>query len=236
MIQTTLSKCAAAAGFSLSEEQLSQFSVYADMLLDWNEKMNLTAITDPFEIAVKHFADSLYGLQFLGKNDRIIDVGTGAGFPGIPLKIARPELSCTLLDSLNKRLRFLDAVVSELKLSDTETIHSRAEDGAAKKSPLREGFDVCVSRAVSQLNVLSEYCLPYVKTGGLFLAYKGGGINEELDEAMNAIKTLGGEIDRVFRYTIPETDIAHSIVVIRKTRPTPPKFPRLQGKIAKQPL
>ncbi len=236
MIQTTLSKCAADAGFSLSEEQLSSFSVYADMLRDWNQKMNLTAITQDFEVATKHFADSLFGLKFIGENARVIDVGTGAGFPGIPLKIARPEISLTLLDSLNKRLTFLKAVIAELKLSGVETIHSRAEDGAAKKSPLREKFDVCVSRAVSQLNVLAEYCLPYVKVGGVFLAYKGGEVDEELRTASNAVMLLGGKFEDVFRYSIPQTDITHSIVAVRKVCPTPEKFPRLQGKISKQPL
>lgn len=236
MIRTTLSKCAKTAGYPLSEEQLSQFSDYADMLSEWNQKMNLTAITEPFEVAAKHFADSLFGLSFIGEHASVIDVGTGAGFPGIPLKIAHPGISLTLLDSLNKRLTFLNAVVAELKLSDTTTIHSRAEDGAAKKSLLRERFDVSVSRAVSQLNVLSEYCLPYVKVGGVFLAYKGGDVEEELDAAKNAISLLGGEINDVFRYTIPQTDIAHSIIVIKKMRPTPEKYPRLQGKISKQPL
>ncbi len=137
MIRTTLSKCAKTAGYPLSEEQLLQFSDYADMLSEWNQKMNLTAITEPFEVAAKHFADSLFGLSFIGEHASVIDVGTGAGFPGIPLKIACPGISLTLLDSLNKRLTFLNAVVAELKLSDTTTIHSRAEDGAAKKSPLR---------------------------------------------------------------------------------------------------
>lgn len=235
-MQTTLSECAGAAGFPLSQEQLGQFSDFAELLSQWNEKMNLTAITDPFEVAVKHFADSLYGLKFLEDGFRVIDVGTGAGFPAIPLKIARPSLSFTLLDALNKRLTFLNAAISSLGLSGVETLHARAEEGAAKKSPLREGFDAAVSRAVSRLNVLAEYCLPYVKVGGLFLAYKGGGAEEELAEAENAIALLGGRTTEVYRYTIPMTDIVHSIVVVEKVQPTPETYPRQQGKISKQPL
>lgn len=235
-MQTTLSKCADLAGFSLSKVQLEQFSTYADLLLEWNSKMNLTAITEPFEVATKHFVDSLYGMAFIKEKAKVIDVGTGAGFPGIPLKIARPDISLTLLDSLNKRLTFLDAVTSALSLKNTITVHSRAEDGAAKQKPMREQFDISVSRAVSRLNVLTEYCLPYVKVGGMFLAYKGGDASEELEEARNAIKILGGNVSDVFTYTIPQTDITHSIIAIEKVAPTPEQYPRLQGKITKKPL
>lgn len=235
-MQTTLSKCADLAGFSLSKAQLAQFSTYADLLLEWNCKMNLTAITEPFEVATKHFVDSLYGMAFIKEKAKVIDVGTGAGFPGIPLKIARPDISLTLLDSLNKRLNFLGAVTSALSLTDTKTVHSRAEDGAAKQKPLREQFDISVSRAVSRLNVLAEYCLPYVKVGGIFLAYKGGDASEELEEANNAIHVLGGAVSDVFTYTIPQTDITHSIIAIEKVAPTPEQYPRLQGKITKKPL
>lgn len=236
MIQKILSDNASALGVSLSDKQIEQFMSYATLLTEWNQKMNLTAITEPFEIATKHFLDSLYGLQYIKKGARIIDVGTGAGFPGIPLKIAHPSVSLTLLDSLNKRLTFLEAVISEICIKNTQTIHARAEEGSAKKSPLREQFDVSVSRAVSQLNILSEYCLPYVKVGGVFLAYKGSDVTEELDRAKQAITLLGGEISDVFQYTIPETDITHSIVVIKKVKATPEKYPRQQGKISKQPL
>lgn len=236
MIQTTLSKCVDSIGITMTNEQLSYFSTYTDLLLEWNNKMNLTAITDQFEIAVKHFVDSLFGLKFIKKNSRIIDVGTGAGFPGIPIKIASPTVSLTLLDSLNKRLNFLNTVISELNLTDTKTIHSRAEDGATKTSHLREKFDISVSRAVSQLNILSEYCLPYIKVGGTFLAYKGSNTTEEINNAKNAINLLGGEITDVYNYTIPETDISHSIVVINKIKPTPMEYPRLQSKISKKPL
>lgn len=224
------------AGFSLFDTQLAQFARYAELLTEWNEKMNLTAITEPYEVATKHFVDSLYGLPYLAAGDRLIDVGTGAGFPGIPLKIARPDLSLTLLDSLNKRLNFLNTVIENLTLADTKTVHARAEEGAFKKSPLREQFDVAVSRAVAQLNSLVEYCLPYVKVGGTFLAYKGSDIEEECKNAKNAVKTLGGETIDIVKYTIPTTDITHSLVVIKKIKPTADIYPRQQGKITKKPL
>ena len=224
------------AGFTLDNAQLKQFSLFRDLLVEWNKKMNLTAITEPDEVATKHFVDSLYGLKFLNGRKNIIDVGTGAGFPGVPLKIAKPELSLTLLDSLNKRLTFLTEVKNQLGLENVECIHSRAEDGAKLGAPLRESFDAAVSRAVANLSCLCEYCLPYVKRGGVFLAYKGPDVEEELADANNAIETLGGEVSGVFKYTIPETDITHSIVVITKVKPTPDKYPRLQGKIQKKPL
>lgn len=224
------------SGFELSDKQLDQFGKYKELLLSWNEKINLTAITQSDEINTKHFVDSLYGLKFMEAGKSIIDVGTGAGFPGLPLKILKPELSLTLLDSLNKRLNFLKDVTDKLDLKDVTFVHSRAEDGATKNSPLRESFDVAVSRAVANLSVLAEYCLPYVKVGGVFLAYKGGDADTELADADNAIITLGGEVTGTFRYTIPETDITHSIIVIKKVKSTPDKYPRLQGKIKKQPL
>lgn len=231
-----LSDTAEKAGFSLTERQLEQFKNYADLLVQWNEKMNLTAITAPDEIVTKHFVDSLYGLKFLKGRKSIIDVGTGAGFPGLSLKIAKPELELTLLDSLNKRLTFLTEVKNQLKLDTTECVHSRAEDGAASGSFLRETFDVAVSRAVANLSCLCEYCLPYVKRGGLFLAYKGPDTETEIADAQNAFDTLGGEVTGVYDYTIPQTDITHSIVVITKVKNTPEKYPRLQGKIQKKPL
>ncbi len=224
------------AGFSLDDAQLNQFTVYSTLLSQWNEKMNLTAITEPDEIVLKHFVDSIYGIKFLGGAKTLIDVGTGAGFPGVPLKIARPELSLTLLDSLNKRLTFLEEVKNQLKMSDVTCVHSRAEDGAKAGTPLRESFDAAVSRAVANLSCLCEYCMPYVKVGGVFLAYKGSEVDDELADAQNAIELLGGEVTGVFKYTLPETDINHSIVVIKKIRSTPDKYPRLQGKIQKKPL
>ena len=231
-----LSEITLNAGFNLSDKQLNQFSTYADLLVEWNEKMNLTAIIESNEIATKHFTDSLYGAKFLKDAKTLIDVGTGAGFPGLPLKIANPSLSLTLLDSLNKRLNFLAEVKSELELFDVELIHSRAEDGASVNSHLRESFDAATSRAVANLSILCEYCLPYVKLGGVFLAYKGGDVEDELAESQNAIETLGGEVNGIFKYTIPKTDITHSIVVIKKIKPTPDKYPRQNGKIQKKPL
>ncbi|MBQ4086807.1 MAG: 16S rRNA (guanine(527)-N(7))-methyltransferase RsmG [Clostridia bacterium] len=231
-----LSDCAKAAGFELAAPQLEQFRQYADLLVEWNKKMNLTAITEPGEIITKHFIDSLYGLPYLPNGGTLIDVGTGAGFPGIPLKIARPDLSLTLLDSLNKRLTFLNEVIRELALPDVKTVHTRAEEGAVKKSPLREKFDVATSRAVAQLNALAEYCLPYVKVGGVFLAYKGGDVEEECKNAKNAVKTLGGDIRDIVSYTIPTTDITHTLVVIEKIKETADIYPRQQGKISKKPL
>lgn len=231
-----LSDLAIDAGFLLDDTQLKQFDNYKNLLVEWNEKMNLTAITESKEVATKHFIDSLYGLKFLKNAKTLIDVGTGAGFPGLPLKIANPSVSLTLLDSLNKRLNFLNAVVDELRLSDVTTVHSRAEDGASVGSSLREIFDIAVSRAVANLSVLCEYCLPYVKCGGVFLAYKGGDIEDELAESQNAIETLGGEVNGIFKYTIPKTDITHSIVVIKKIKQTPDKYPRQNGKIQKKPL
>ena len=231
-----LSDTAKGAGFELNDTQLLQFDTYAKLLVEWNEKINLTAITSPEDIAVKHFIDSLYGLKFLNGRKNVIDVGTGAGFPGVPLKIANPKIHLTLLDSLNKRLIFLEDVKEKLSLSDVECIHSRAEDGAKCGSTLRESYDGAVSRAVANLSCLCEYCLPYVKRGGVFLAYKGPDVEEELANAQNAIEILGGEVSGVFTYTIPPTDITHSIVVITKVKNTPEKYPRLQGKIQKKPL
>ncbi len=223
-------------GCELSDKQLSQFDLYEKLLVEWNEKMNLTAITEHSEVVTKHFSDSLFGLKFLKGKKTVIDVGTGAGFPGIPLKIACPEIQLTLLDSLNKRLNFLTEVKNQLALTDVECVHSRAEDGAKVGSSLRESFDVATSRAVANLSVLCEYCLPYLKRGGVFLAYKGNDVENELADAQNAIDILGGEVTGVYKYNIPDTDINHSVVVITKVKQTPEKYPRLQGKIQKKTL
>lgn len=231
-----LSDLAHDAGFELNDTQLKQFDTYKNLLVEWNEKMNLTAITESNDVATKHFIDSLYGLKFLKNSKTLIDVGTGAGFPGLPLKIANSSLSLTLLDSLNKRLNFLTEVTNRIGLSDVTMVHSRAEDGARVGSSLRESFDVAVSRAVANLSVLTEYCLPYVKCGGVFLAYKGSDVEDELAESQNAIELLGGEVNGIYKYTIPKTDITHSIVVIKKIKSTPDKYPRQNGKIQKKPL
>lgn len=222
---------------SLSEEQLQQFLRYKELLLEWNEKMNLTAITDEKEIMLKHFADCISVLSVYTPKDgaKLIDVGTGAGFPGVPLKIAMPSLKVTLLDSLNKRINFLNELTLDLGLKDVECIHSRAEE-SGKNKLYREKFDICVSRAVANLAVLAEYCLPFVKVGGEFISLKGPDVEEELNASKNAIKILGGEIIKVEVLNIPFTDINHSIVTIKKVRQTPPKYPRKAGTATKEPI
>ena len=227
---------------SLTDEQLSQFNKYMDMVIEKNKVMNLTAITEPEEFSLKHFADSLSvvsaveaALPICSEPVSMIDVGTGAGFPSVPLKIAFPGIRLTLLDSLNKRIGFLNEVISELGLKDTVAIHSRAEDGA-RRPELRDAFDFAVSRAVAGLNILTEYCLPYVKPGGLFIAYKSGDISEELAGSKNAIKQLGGSLEDKVNFRLADSDIERSFVLIRKTGNTPKKYPRKPGTAKKDPL
>lgn len=216
---------------TLTENQYEQFQKYFELLVAWNEKMNLTAITDESGVALKHFADSLSLLNFVDipQNSSLADVGTGAGFPGVVLKIARPDIKLTLIDSLNKRLVFLNEVCSQLGI-DAELIHSRAEDGA-RDEKLRENFDFAVSRAVARMNVLSEYCLPYVKVGGAFCAMKGAQANEEFKESLNAINTLGGKLENKYFFELPENGGERAIAVVRKVKNTPQKYPRQSGKI-----
>lgn len=226
-----------AMGIVLSDKQQKQFMDYQKLLLQWNEKMNLTAITTPRDVALKHFADSIsIGAQCVDfENKTVIDVGTGAGFPGIPLKIAYSSLQVTLLDSLQKRITFLDTVIDALSLEGIKAIHMRAEDGG--QSPeLREQFDYAVSRAVAPLCILAEYCLPFVKQGGMFLSLKGPDVSEELEEAKAAIDTLGGEVLFVKPVEIPFSDLHHSLVMIQKIRQTPIRFPRKAGKAIKNPI
>lgn len=216
---------------TLTENQYEQFQKYFELLVEWNEKMNLTAITDESGVALKHFADSLSLLNFVDipQNSSLADVGTGAGFPGVVLKIARPDIKLTLIDSLNKRLVFLGEVCAQLGI-EAELIHSRAEDGA-RDEKLRESFDFAVSRAVARMNVLSEYCLPYVKVGGAFCAMKGAQANEEFKESLNAINTLGGKLENKYFFELPENGGERAIAVVRKVRNTPQKYPRQSGKI-----
>lgn len=216
---------------TLTENQYEQFQKYFELLVEWNEKMNLTAITDESGVALKHFADSLSLLNFVDipQNSSLADVGTGAGFPGVVLKIARPDIKLTLIDSLNKRLVFLGEVCAQLGI-EAELIHSRAEDGA-RDEKLRESFDFAVSRAVARMNVLSEYCLPYVKVGGAFCAMKGAQANEEFKESLNAINTLGGKLENKYFFELPENGGERAIVVVRKVKNTPQKYPRQSGKI-----
>lgn len=223
-------------GVELNQAQLKQFMTYKDMLVEWNEKMNLTAITDDREIILKHFVDCLAlcsGADMSGK--KIIDVGTGAGFPGVPVKIACPDIDITLLDSLNKRITFLNELTKALGLEKTDCVHMRAEDGGNDKG-LRESFDMCISRAVANLAVLCEYCLPFVRVGGMFISMKGPDVSQEISEAEKAIKVLGGEISEIKKVSIPETDINHSLIIINKIRSTPSKYPRKAGKVKKEPI
>lgn len=230
-----LKKAAQAEGFLLSDQQLAAFERYAELLVEWNQKMNLTAITEPEEIAVKHFVDSLMLLKYidLPENGSLIDVGTGAGFPGIPIKIYSPSVRVTLLDALNKRINFLDAVSKELG-QENRCLHLRAEEGG-RKPELREQFDVATARAVASMTALAEYCLPYVKVGGVFAALKGFEIESELEEAKPAIKLLGGKIERVEQYTLAG-ELKRSVVVIKKISQCSTKYPRNSAKIVKNPL
>lgn len=235
----------AAEQLEITEKQYEQLEIYARMLVEWNEKMNLTGITDPKGIAVKHFLDSILPFKFINvprgtieaetaspkKAIKLIDVGTGAGFPGLPMKIYRPDLELTLLDSLNKRINFLSAVCDEAKIK-AECVHARAEEGG--RSPLfREKFDIAVARAVAAMPVLTEYCLPYVKVGGIFAALKGP--NENYKDGENAVKTLGGEISEIKEYTLPNGD-KRTLIVVEKVKSTPSKYPRNGGQIAKKAL
>ncbi len=224
-------------GVNLSDLQFNQFFTYYVMMLEKNQVMNLTAITEMQEVIDKHFMDSimLKKVVDLDKIETVADMGTGAGFPGIPLKIVFPHLQITLMDSLNKRLQFLDDVIAELGLIGIETLHGRAED-IGKDLLYRENYDLCVSRAVANLSTLSEYCLPVVKKGGQFVSYKSGDVAEELEASKKAISILGGEIAKVEYFKLPQTDLERSFVVIDKVKETPKKYPRKAGTPAKEPL
>lgn len=221
----------------LTEKQKEQFYKYYELLVEWNKVMNLTGITEYDEVNEKHFVDSLSVKKVidLEKIESVIDIGTGAGFPGIPLKIAYPHLKVVLLDSLQKRIKFLDAVIEELGLEDIETLHGRAED-YAKKAEYREQFDMCVSRAVANLSTLSEYCIPYVKKGGVFISYKSGEVDEEVKQSEKAVKILGGKIKDIVKFQLPGTEIGRSFIKIEKVESTKKKYPRKAGLPAKEPL
>lgn len=224
---------------TLSNKQKEQFLKYYELLIEWNGFMNLTAITEFDDVMKKHFADSLSIVKAFSEirteKLKVIDIGTGAGFPGIPLKIVFPQIELTLLDSLQKRLKFLQEVIEQLELGEVELIHGRAED-FCKPSMKREQYDLCVSRAVANLATLSELCLPYVKVGGKFIPYKSEKAEEEVKAAQKAIGLLGGEVKEQIEFELPESDIGRTLVVIEKKSATPKKFPRKAGMPAKEPI
>ena len=222
-------------GCKLNEEQLTKFYKYMNSLIEWNEKINLTAITDPEEVITKHFIDSLTVHQYIKDNFSIVDVGTGAGFPGVPLAIVNNKSNITLVDSLNKRINFLKEITNQFELKNVQSIHDRAEE-FGKDKQYRESFDIAISRAVARLNVLAEYLLPTVKVGGKCICMKGPDCKQEIEEAQNAIKVLGGSIERIEEFSLPDTDIKRTIIVINKVKNTPSKYPRKAGTPAKDPI
>lgn len=227
-------------GIILSDLQVEQFLLYYEMLVEKNKVMNLTAITEFDEVLKKHFIDSLSLVKACNLSEKksevsLMDIGTGAGFPGIPLKIAFPHLKITLMDSLHKRVEFLKEVIVNLGLSEIDALHGRAED-YAKPDQLREKFDLCISRAVAHLSVLSEYCLPYVKVGGNFVSYKSAEVEEEVQQAKKAIHVLGGKVVNVQKFTLPGTEVSRSLVQIEKQKKTPKGYPRKSGTPSKSPI
>ena len=224
-------------GIQLTDVQKKQFDRYFELLIEWNRVMNLTGITEYDEVNLKHFTDSLtiVRIKEMKNVSTLIDVGTGAGFPGIPIKIAFPNIKVTLLDSLNKRIKFLNQVVEELDLKDVVTLHGRAED-YAKKQEYREQFDLCVSRAVANLSTLSEYCLPFVKKEGCFISYKSADSDEEIQQSQNALDILGGKIEKVDTFMLPGSDMGRALVMVEKVKNTPKKYPRKAGMPSKEPL
>lgn len=224
-------------GIALNERQLEQLLTYRTMLLETNEQMNLTAITDPTEVLYKHFLDSMTLLTsgVCAEGASLIDIGAGAGFPSLPVQIARPDLYVTMLDSLQKRVAFLDTVIRTLALPNARALHARAEDGG-RDPKFREQFDLATARAVANLAVLAEYALPFVKVGGCFIAMKGTAPTEELESAKPAIQAMGGAVERVIDIAIEPCSLQHTLILVRKTAPTPSKYPRKAGKVAKAPI
>ncbi|MFR1710105.1 MAG: 16S rRNA (guanine(527)-N(7))-methyltransferase RsmG [Clostridium sp.] len=224
-------------GLNFNEKIYNNFIEYKSLIKEWNEKINLTAITEDEEIIKKHFIDSIkvFKFPYVKEAKKIIDIGTGGGFPGIPMKITKSDSSIVLLDSLNKRINFLNEVIDKLELEDIKTIHGRAED-FAQKAEYREGFDIAVSRAVANLTVLLELCLPYVKVGGYFVALKGPSIEDEIRDAKVALRVLGGTIEEVIEVDIADSDLKHNLLVVKKVKETPKKYPRKAGTANKSPI
>ena len=219
----------------IDDNKIQKFYDYMNLLVEWNKKINLTAITEEKDIILKHFVDSLTVLKYIKDNKNIVDVGTGAGFPGIPLAIMNDSLKITLVDSLNKRINFLNEVCSKIKLKNTKAIHSRAEE-FGQDNNYRESYDIAISRAVSNLTVLAEYLLPLVKVGGKIICMKGPDIEEELKQAKSAIDILGGKFQRCDNFCLPKSDISRNIIIINKIKETPKKYPRKAGTPVKTPL
>lgn len=219
----------------LNDEKVKKFYNYMELLLQWNEKVNLTAITEPNDIILKHFIDSLTIERYIDKNVNIIDIGTGAGFPGIPISIARTDINITLMDSLNKRIKFLDEVIKENKLNNAKTIHARAEELARDKD-YREKFDIATSRAVASLNVLLEYMLPFVKVGGYCICMKGSNIEDEILNSKRALNALKGVIEKIEEFELPNSDMSRNIIIVKKVGKTLSKYPRKAGTPTKDPL
>lgn len=219
----------------IDDNKIQKFYDYMNLLVEWNKKINLTAITEEKDIILKHFVDSLTVLKYIKENKSIVDVGTGAGFPGIPLAIMNDSLKITLVDSLNKRINFLNEVCSKIKLKNTKAIHSRAEE-FGQDNNYKESYDIAISRAVSNLTVLAEYLLPLVKVGGKIICMKGPDIEEELKQAKSAIDILGGKFERCDNFCLPKSDISRNIIIINKIKETPKKYPRKAGTPVKTPL
>lgn len=217
----------------LEENQIEKFYNYMNLLLEWNEKINLTAITEPNEVILKHFIDSITILKYIENNMKVVDVGTGAGFPGIPLNIVNNNENYTLVDSLNKRINFLNEVIEKVELKNINAVHSRIEDFAKNN---KETFDIATSRAVASLNILLEYLLPLVKVGGICICMKGSNAKEEIESASKALEILGGKIEKVEEITLPKSDIIRNIIIVRKIKSTPNKYPRKAGMATKEPI
>lgn len=217
----------------ISSEQAENFYNYMNLLLEWNEKINLTAITEQNEVILKHFVDSATILKFIENDMKIVDVGTGAGFPGIPLNIINNKPKYTLVDSLNKRINFLNDVIDKIELENITAVHSRIEDFAKNN---KESYDIATSRAVASLNILLEYLLPLVKVGGMCICMKGSNIKEEIENSTKALEILGGKIEKIEEIILPDSDIVRNIIIVRKVKNTPNKYPRKAGMPSKEPI